>query len=239
MKRMGLRRYNVLSLLFFCAVAIMLVPMFSSCGKEGAASPTGLNTQLNIINAGPDRLPLYLFINLTQQNQVTRPYIYGVPSGYFYLTSLLTPLQLRTRKNVTIYTRDTALNVNCKYSLFVTGLLSDNTDTTIFVVDTNAAPGLGRAKVRFINAAARSVNVDVVANGTSAFKNRGFISVSNYLELPAGMYDFKIYAAGTTTVLTDLPNTTVQDGRLYTLYTRGVVGRADSAAFTAAIITNR
>ena len=236
---MGLKGHSVLSLLFLAVIAVMLIPMFSSCGKEGAASPTGLNTQLNIINIRPDGLPLYLFINLTQQNAATRPYIYGSPSGYFYLTSLQTPIQLRTKKNATVYTRDSALNVNCKYSFFITGLVADKTDTTIFTVDTSSAPALGRAKVRFVNAAARSVNVDIFANGTAAFKNRGFLSVSGYLEIPAGLYDFKIYAAGTSTVLADLPNTTVQDGRLYTLYTRGVVLRTDSAAFVAGIIINR
>ena len=234
---MGIKRHKVLSLLFLGMVMIMALPLLSSCGKDGAASPTGLNTQLNILNLGPDRYPLNFYINFTKQNKTS--YIYASPSGYFYLTSLLTPLQLRTQKNVTTYTRDTALNTNCKYSLFVTGLLADNTDTTIFTVDTATTPALGRAKVRFINAAARSVNVDVFANGTSAFKNRGFISVSSYIEIPAGVYDFKVYAAGTSTVLTDLPNTTVQDGRLYTLYTRGVVGRTDSATFTAVIMTNR
>jgi len=230
-------RIGVLSGLFLMMTMGMIAALLTSCGKESNASPTGLNTQLNVINIGPDLYPVDLYIANRKQN--SRSYVYGVPSGYVYLQSLETPLQIRNYLNSTIFEKDTALVTNCKYTLFLTGLLSENTRRNIFVADTDAIPTIGRAKVRFINASARTVNLDVYANGTLAYLNAGFVSVSKYLEMPAGVYDFKIYATGTSTVYADLPNTTVQDGRLYTLYTRGVVGRTDSAAFTASMITNR
>lgn len=224
-------------MLFVLVAAVMVIPMLSSCGKESAASPTGLNTQLNIINVSPDVYPVDLYIALRKQN--TKPYTYANPSGYIYLASLELPLQIRSYKNETIFSKDTALRVNTKYTLFITGLVSDNTRSSIFVADTDAAPSQGHGKLRFINASARTVNVDVYANGTPAFKNQGFKAITKYQELPAGIYDLKVYQANTTTVLSDLPNTTIQDGRLYTLYAKGVVGRTDSAAFGSAIIINR
>jgi hypothetical protein len=242
MSNKGINNHTVTAL-FLMIAAVIITPLFSSCGKESAASATGLNTQLNIINIGPDVYPVDLYINQRIQN--AKSYVYAVPSGYIYLSSLATPLQIRATRqtaageNIIILQKDTALSVNTRYSVFITGLLSDNTRSAIFVADTDAAPTLGRGKVRFINAAARSVNVDVYANGTAAFKNQGFKAITKFLELPAGIYDLKVYAANTTTVLYDLPNTTIQDGRLYTLYTRGVVGRTDSASFAAAMITNR
>lgn len=230
-------RHNILTMLMAGMVAVMLVPMFSSCGKEGAASPQGLNTQLNIINVSPDILPVEYYIGLRKYS--TRSYHYAIPSEYFYMSTQETPIQLRTLANRTIFNRTIPFATNCKYTLFVTGLVADKTDTTFLVADTSGLPTLGRAKVRFINASARTVNVDLFANGTIAFKNQGFKAITNYLELPAGIYDFKIYATGTTTAYASLTNTTVQDGRLYTIYTRGVVGRTDTAAFAASIITNR
>ena len=86
--------HHILSLLFLVVIGVMGVAMLSSCGKDSANSPTGLNTQLNIINVSPDVYPLNLYIALRIQN--TTPYKYGIPSGYFYLSSLATPLQLRT-----------------------------------------------------------------------------------------------------------------------------------------------
>lgn len=233
-------KYNVLSVLFLVVVAVMVVPFISSCNKDSAnASPTGLNTQLNIIHLCPDLLkPVDLFINLRQQN--TRSFVYGVPSGYLYLSSLATPLEIRSaQSNLILFSKDTALRQNTRYTVFITGLVADNTRSSIFVTDTDSAPKQGNGKVRFINASARSVNVDVTANDVTAFANQGFKAVTKYLELPAGVYDFKVYQRGTTTILYDLKNSTIQDGRLYTLYTQGVVGRADSAAFGAAILTNR
>lgn len=228
---------NILSVLLSIIGVVFIIPMLVSCGKENNASPLGLNTQLNIINVSPDIFPLDFYIALRKQN--TTPYIYSSPSGYLYLNTLATPLQIRTLTNTTIFTRNTPLSVNCKYSLFITGLVGDKTDTSIFVTDTDAAPSKGRGKIRFINASARPVSIDLTANGTTAFQKQGFLAVTKYLELPAGIYAFKLYASGTTTILKDMTNVTIQDGRLYTIYSQGISGRADSAAFNAGIITNK
>jgi len=228
---------NLLTLLTAALAVVMFASMLSSCGKETAASPQGLNTQLNIINVSPDIYPVDFYIGLRKYS--TKSYYYSIPSEYFYMSTQETPIQLRTLANRTIFTRTIPFATNCKYTLFVTGLVADKTDTAFLVADTSSIPTIGRAKVRFINASAKTVNVDLYANGTLAFKNQGFKAISNYLEIPAGIYDFKVYLTGTTTIYTDLPTTTVQDGRLYTIYTRGVVGRTDSAIFRASIITNR
>lgn len=64
--------------------------------------------------------------------------------------------------------------------------------------------------------------------------------VSGYVEVPAGIYDFKITATGApASVLTDLSRITVQDGKLYTLFTKGLVGRTDTAALSLNVITNK
>lgn len=233
----GQSKPYILSVFLSVIGAVMVISMIVSCGKETNASPTGLNTKLNIINVSPDVLPVDFYITLRKQN--TTPYIYSVPSGYLYLSTLATPLQIRTLTNTTIFSRSTPLSTNCGYSLFITGLVGDKTDTAILVTDTDAVPSKGRGKVRFINACARPVNVDLYANGTPAFQKQGFLSVSKYIELPAGIYDFKLYNTGTTTILKDVTNITVQDGRLYTLYSYGIAGRTDSAAFNTGIITNR
>jgi hypothetical protein len=227
----------ILSVLISVTGMVLVISLIMSCGKENNASPAGLNTRLNIINVSPDVFPVDFYIALRKQN--TRPYIYSSPSGYLYLSTLATPLQIRTLSNTTIFSRTIPLTTNCSYSVFITGLVGDKTDTAFLVTDTDAVPAKGRGKVRFINASARPVNIDLYANGTPAFQKQGFLSVSKYLELPAGIYDFKLYNTGTTTILKDMTNITIQDGRLYTLYSYGIAGRTDSAAFNANVITNR
>lgn len=231
------KKSPILSILLSVIAMVLVISMIVSCGKENNASPAGLNTKLNIINVSPDVLPVDFYIALRKQN--AKPFIYSVPSGYLYLSTLATPLQIRTLTNTTIFSRNTPLITNCGYSIFITGLVGDKTDTAIMVTDTDAVPTKGRGKVRFINASARPVSIDLYANGTPAFQKKGFLSVSEYLEIPAGIYDFKLYSTGTTTILKDMTNITIQDGRLYTLYSYGIAGRTDSAAFNAGMITNR
>lgn len=233
-----IRKFRVLPLFCLSIALLMGVALFSSCGKEGNASPTGFNTQLNIINLSPDVLPVNLFINQRQQN--TRSYIYSVPSGYFYLNTLAMPVQIRTLQNLVIFNNDTAaLTTNSKHTIMITGMVTDKTLASIYLSDSSALPTLGRGKVRFVNAAARSANIDVYANGTLAIKNQPILKVSDYMEFPAGIYDFKIAAAGTQSILSEQANTLIQDGRLYTIYTYGISGRTDTAKFASGLIINR
>jgi hypothetical protein len=93
--------------------------------------------------------------------------------------------------------------------------------------------------MRFVNASPRSTGFDVTANNTTAFTNVPYKTVSAYRELPAGVYDFKIYPTATSILLQDVPNITIQDGRLYTFYCYGLAGHTDSLAFGTGFITNK
>ena len=215
--------------------------LLSSCGKT-TTLPAGSNILYQVINLSPDLLPVNLYIDNTKKN--TTPYYYPTPSGYFSVTSIDTPYQIRSASvsisSTNILSLDNLLKNNLRYTLFITGFRSDNSITSIFTVDTAAVPTAGRGKVRFVNASAGSGGLDITANGTYAFTNQVYKNVSKFIELPVGNYDFKIYPTGvTTTLYSDLPGVTVQDGKIYTLYCKGVVGRVDSAAFGAAIIANK
>ena len=219
---------------------LSVICLLSSCGKT-TTLPAASNVLYQVVNLSPDLLPVNLYIDNAKKN--TTPYYYPTPSGYFSVTSVDTPYQIRSASilvsSTNILSLDSLLKNNVRYTLFITGFLANNSITAIFTTDTASAPTAGRGKVRFVNASAGSGSLDITANGTYAFTNQPYKNVSKYIELPVGNYDFKIYPTGvTSTVYTDLPGITVQDGKLYTLYCRGVVGRIDSAAFGAAIINN-
>lgn len=234
-------KINRSALLFAGIAAIWFLPGLLSCGKKDNVIPVGANIQFQVVNLSPDLLPVNLWVGYVKRNIAYR---YPSPSGYFSLTSIDTPLQIRSalatvtgRSFVSI---DTLLKANTKYTLFVTGLRSDSTVTGVFTIDTAASPVPGRGKIRFINASPRSGNLDVTANGTFAFNSRAFKTVSKFIEMAPGNYVFKIMPTGSaSTVLSTLPPLTVQDGKLYTLYSYGIAGRVDSAAFGAAVIANR
>ncbi len=238
----------------------------SSCKKDKDTSSVGTDVQLLINNLSPDVYPVQLYINNVIQNpknttttlaavQTYAAYSYNAPSGYFNVKSSGNPIQLRSTKSgdsILFTTPDTVmLKSGVRYSLFITGLNADRSVKFIYTTDyipNNAAqlPSLGKARVRFLNASIgypAGTGFDVYANGTRAFNNITFNNVSGYAELPAGIYDFKFVAPGasianSSSVIIDLPNITVQDGRLYTIYSRGVVNRVDSAALGAGVILN-
>lgn len=227
------KNYNILSLLFLAVVGIMVLPFVSSCGKTGTL-PASSNIQYQVLNLSTDVQPVDLYISNKKFN--TTSFRYPTASNYFTLTTIDTPFQIRsaqtTASAVNLLSINKPLSFNVKYSLFITGFKLNNTLDYIFTADTASNPIGGRGKVRFVNASAGSNVFNITANGTSVFNNQAYKNVSSFVEMPAGNYDFKLYStASSSIILSELNNVTVQDGKLYTLYCRGIVGRTDTAAF--------
>jgi hypothetical protein len=236
---------NIFAWLFLFFGGAFLVSGISSCGKQSSASPVGLNVQYQILNLSPDLMPVNLFIDYKQVNQaggVSNPFIFSLSHGYFYVPSLDTPYQIRSAlvSGAPVLSRDDILKSGLKYTLYITGAVADKSLTSIFTVDTASSPAIGRGKIRFVNASPTETGgLDVFANGTLAFGKVVYTAYSKYIELPNGNYDFQITETGSSTILKDVPAVTIQDGRLYTLYAFGYNTRIDTAAFNAAIITNK
>jgi hypothetical protein len=227
-------------------MSVFFTPYLSSCGKGGQATNVGLNTQLQVLNLSPDVHPVNLFMHYIKQNSYPYYYpTYPTASSYFYLSDLDTPLQIRSAATATknlVSISNPGFKSNHKYTLFITGqYLPDSTVSAILTRDDTAStPPVGFGKIRFINVAIPKTPLEIVANGTNAFHNIGFDSVSNYIRIPVGNYIFQVSTtAAPTTFLTTSQSTTIQDGRLYTMYSYGIVGRTDTSAFNTSILTNR
>jgi hypothetical protein len=245
------RGISVLLLLFVSG--FLAIPFISSCGKNGNVNPSTLDIQYQVINLSPNLGSVDLYVHYIKVN--TSSYFYPTPSGYFYLTNIDTPFQIRPGTTLVpgvvppsynIFTLNHTLQQHYKYTLMITGILTAAGGTagldTIFTTDyypALPAPTLGRGKIRFINASPGSGGYDLTANDTTAFSNIPYRGVSAFKELPAGTYDFRIYPNGSSSILRDIPNITIQDGRFYTLYCYGLAGQTDSLAFGSGVITNK
>lgn len=246
------RNITNISLLFFIAM-IWGMLFLSSCGKGSSVSPSALNIQYQIINLSPDLQSVDLYVNFIKANSSS--FFYPTSSGYFMLPSTDTPFQIRTGAStipgtvlpiVNYFTMDDILKANTNYTLFITGMKADSTLSKILLADTSSAAAVGRGKIRFINASPGTTGLDIYANGvtTKTFTNVKFSStdpmssVTKFVELQAGTYDFQIFPAGSTTNrIADIPNYTIADGRLYNFYAYGLPGHTtDSLAFGTNII---
>jgi len=235
-------RKNIFNVLFLLNLLALVLPSLVSCSKTDTTIPTNSDIQLQVVNLSPDSYPLGLFQNnlrITGTN-----YVFNATPSYFYLNSTAYPLQIRITRgdSLLVFNNDSLkFNNNTRYSLYFIGLFSDNSLKPLYTVDDTAslAPVGKGGKLRFINASPRSNGLDIWANKSLAIKNTDFGKVSNYITLPAGNYSFSAYPTGTSAnSLTTLDRITVQDGRLYTLYSRGMIGRTDTASFGLVITAN-
>ncbi|MDP9077259.1 MAG: DUF4397 domain-containing protein [Bacteroidota bacterium] len=235
--------FKISGWLFLSIVGLWFTWSISSCGKAAVVSAAGLNIKYEVFNLSPDLGPVNLYINFLIANST--PFTYTYSQGYFTIANLDTAYRYRTPiingvGGDVVFIRHDTLTRNTQYSLFITGNVANNTLLPIFTVDTATLPAVGRGKVRFVNASPTgTAGIDVYANGSLAFSKIAYPKFTPYIEVPNGSYTFTITATGSATVLKTLPTVSIQDGRLYTLYTSGYTNRADSAAFNAAIITNR
>lgn len=229
--------FNLLMLLVF---AVMVIPFVASCGKSSDGTVNTYNSQLIVANLSPDVGPVDLYINNFIQNG-TSPYRYPLLGAYFYMNTIGYPLQIRANGGTksTLLTTDSIARANAKYTLFITGIQADGNLKSLFVVDTATLPVVGRGRIRFINASPRSSPFDIYANNVIAFKNIKLDSCTKFIDMPVGDYNFQIYANGDQSTILNSFKQTIGDGKLYTIYTYGIVGRTDSAAFASGVITNK
>lgn len=228
------------------ALIFIGMPFISSCGKSSSSSASALNIQYQIVNLNSGIGSVDLYVNYIKVNSYS--YFYPNASGYFFLPSITTPFQIRPGTSLTpgtvapssnILSLDSVLKPNLRYTLMIMGSGKDSV-FYIFTADTSSAPKIGKGKVRFVNASPSSMGqLTVTANDTAAFSAVPFKTMTKFIELTAGTYDFKMYQTGSPTVLRDVPNVTIQDGRLYTLYSYGLANRTDSLAFGSGFLTNK
>jgi hypothetical protein len=231
---------SVLLYLGYFIAGIILIPFMASCGKQGTTLGSD-NAYINLINVSPDVRPFNLYANFVRQGLTT--YSYPNASGYFLQNIIDTPLQIRPvlANNISTFNLlelRQPLQKNIRYTWFVTGFRSDSSLATVFTVDSGKVPGIGRGAIRFVNVSPNAPGLNVTANDTLAFRNITYKKVSDYTEVTSGSYNLNISATSSpSTALKSLP-VTVLDGKLYTIYAYGLVGRTDTAAFNLGIILN-
>ncbi|MCO5934335.1 DUF4397 domain-containing protein [Mucilaginibacter sp. RB4R14] len=221
----------------------LILPLIQSCSKTGVNASSGTNARLQIVNLSPDIQPFNLYAFFIKQGTVV--YSYPNASGYFLVNSIDTPLQIRTStttngiNQINLLTLPGSLKAGVPYTWFVTGIRKDSALATILTVDTGSVPANGRGKVRFVNAAPSAINMNLSLNDTVAFKNIAYKKVTDFVEVTAGAFNFKVAATNAPlVVLAPVPNFTVLDGKLYTVYFYGLSNNTDSAKYNANILLN-
>jgi Domain of unknown function (DUF4397) len=104
-------------------------------------------------------------------------------------------------------------------SIVVTG--TPGAQTAVVLADNNLPGTSGSARVRFVNVASNLGAVDVLVNFARKVSALGTNAASGYVELAEDTYAIDFDPAGTTNVVLNVPQVSVDAGGTYTLYLVG------------------
>ena len=123
------------------------------------------------------------------------------------------------------------------YSAFAVDTVA--TISPLVLEDNLSAPAAGYAHVRFIHLSPNAPAVDITTtDGTVVFGNKAFKEYTDFTPLPAGTYDLEVRLQGTNTVVLPLNGITLEDGKIYTVFAKGLVNGDGAQALGAQIIVN-
>ncbi len=189
------------------------------------------NARVRVVHASPDAPAVDVLVN--EQPAFTNlafkavaPYAalpagsYGVavvPTGKTEPKVITATLPLDAGKDYTVIALNTLANIE-----------------PLVLTDNNSAPADGKAHVRFVHASPDAPAVDVaVKGGPVIFSNVAFKGVGDYTPVDAGTYDLEVRLAGTNTVALEVPNVTLSNGSVYTVFAMGLA--AGQPALTAVL----
>lgn len=222
----------------FTVAAIMIGALaIAGCGDDdNPASPQNSTARALVVHASPDAPGVDLLVDNVVVN--SQPLIFPSNTGYLSVDSGNRSIKVNAAgTNTTVINANLDLTADAAYTIFATGRLADI--APLVLQDNLAAPAAGKAHVRFVHLSPDAPAVDItLTDGTVVFDNQAFRGYTAFTPLDAGSYDLQVRLAGTPTVVLNLPGIAVADGKIYTVFARGLVGGSDEQALGAEIIVN-
>lgn len=223
---MKIKRGIVLS--FIASIACV----YLSCKKGGGDLPPVaiVPAYLKVVNTTADTLNVYQNGSRINNNTSFNPL---GSAGYDVINAGTQQYQIKKAgsPNVVIalpLTLDSAK----AYTLFITGSAADRLFTT-----NDAVPNSSDVYIRYVNASQGGV-FDVKIGSSINTTGAAFKSATAFFKADTGRNKFQIFTAGNLTPLSE-GTLTLVGGRVYTLYTKGMVGSSGNNAFGARLLTNK
>jgi hypothetical protein len=137
----------------------------------------------------------------------------------------------------TVINADLPVTAGGNYSVFANGQVASI--NALVLADDLTTPAAGKAHVRFIHLSPDAPAVDVaVTGGPVLFADKSFRQYTAFTPVDSGTYDLEVRPAGSSTVVLALPGVTLQNGKIYTVFARGLLGGSGAQALGAQIIVN-
>ena len=217
---------------------IILSASLMSCMKNQDYTPIEI-AGLSVIHASPttEQLNVYADNNLTTAGEFS----FGTKLDYVNAyagsrTFTVTRKGSTTALNSARFTLDKEVG----YSLFVIDKLESI--KLLFLKDDLAKPTAGKAKIRFVNLSpdASALNLAIGGQTTDLFTNKIFKEYTTFDEITAAdKVTFNVKNNATGEIEATLAGVKIEDGKIYTIYAKGLKANIDNTKFGLAIFTHK
>lgn len=228
--RFFLKHKAIAAALTFSALSLGLV----SCSKlDNNYEPIQVSG-LNVIQASPTTELLDVYVDNSKTNQNV-DFEFGNKIGYLSAYSGNRVFNVTKKNNLTsLKSLQYTLKPQLGYSLFVANTL-ENIEL-LMLEDNLEKPAAGKAKIRFVNLSpdggALSLNVNGAA--TDLATNKAFKEFSTFEAVDAAeSTTLNIKNATSGAVETTLTGVKLEDGKIYTVYAKGLKANAGDTGFAA------
>ncbi len=224
------------NVILFLTVSLFAAFSFTACSDDDPVTPDPTPTaKVMVVHASPDAPGVDLLVdNVIAGSNLTFPN----STGYLEVEAGTRNVKVNvTGTQTTVIGADLNIAANISYSTFAVNTVA-NLEPLIFI-DNLAAPASGKAHVRFIHLSPDAPAVDIsLTDGTVIFSNVAFKGSVDFTPLDAGTYPLQVRVAGTSTVALELGSITLQAGKIYTVFARGLLNGSGDQALGASIIVN-
>jgi len=214
----------------------LVVLVFSSCKKDNTSTQTDLgNSQILLVNSASSTSAIDLYWTGNKLNTV--PLVFGNTTGYRSVTSGTRNIQIKANlSNILLATNTVKLTRDSSYTFFV--YEANRTTTTVIAEDDLSLPSFGNVKIKFANMSPGLSSADlVIVNGPVIASSVSFGTIGSYAELKAGTYNLALRVHNSNTILLNISNVRVDNGKIYTIWCGGSTNGTSAAALTIQKIT--
>ncbi len=228
---------KVSTLLKTLLAGLFLTSSLVACSDKDE-TPIFPESSVSVTQASYDAAALDLFINKEKVNKAE--FKFTNTTGYLRILSGKSNITLKEAgKADTLKTSEIDFKESKAYSLFVVNKVADV--DYLLIEDNLSAPKEGEAKLRFINLSPGSAKLDISMKDAenNLFESVEYKTASNFKDVSPETYTFEIRQAGSDALLFSLEDVKIEKGKIYTIWSKGIVDGADNAKFGAQVIVNK
>lgn len=232
-------KFSIKRKIFAAVITLSLLSLgLVSCSKlDNDYQPIEVSG-LNIIQASPTLELLDVYVDNTRANN--SDFEFGNKIGYLSAYAGSRAVNVTKKGSATsLKSLQFTLKPQAGYSLFLVNTLANI--EFLMLEDNLEKPAAGKAKVRFVNLSPDGGPLSLNINGaaTDIVTNKAFKEYSDFIVIDAAASaNFNIKNATNNNIETTLSSVKVEEGKIYTIYAKGLKANNDDTRFSAKLFVH-